>query len=166
MSNETHCIGCRRPQATLSCDHCGEPLCKSCAHFLAEDTFSFMTKVPAELQHTRYCPSCQGSVVEPALEDYREKIALAENCYFFFLTQRRALPELKRSKDKVKVENCVDRNETKIRLAFKAVEQGFNAIVEAEIASQKVRNEGWQKSLWTGTGVPALLDAEKLERER
>lgn len=163
--SDSVCISCRRPKAVFKCGVCEEPLCKDCDQFLDAGTFSFLKTQPAELGHTHYCPSCHAGTVEPALESYEEVMERAKTVYFFFTTQKRPPPIVKKSKEKVQVAECADRDETILRLAFFAAEQGYNGIVEAEVTSEKVRNEGYQKMRWRGVGLPVTVDAEKLERE-
>jgi hypothetical protein len=163
MSDQV-CISCRRPKAVLSCEVCHEALCKSCAQFLEATTFSFYKEVPEVLTHTYYCSACHSEHVEPALESYQEIMERARSVYFFFNTQRKLVPIIKRSKESVRVESCVDRNETILRLAFLAAQQGFNGIVDAEVNSKKIRNEGYEKSEWQGVGFPAEVDAKRMER--
>src|SRR4051812_21012834 len=123
--SDTPCVACKKPKTVYSCEICEDPLCKACTQFLEEGTFSFRSELPPELGHSRYCPSCFVTQVEPELEAYREKMELAKQVYFFFKTQKRAIPVLKRAESEVEVEDCADRNETILRLAFFAVEQGF-----------------------------------------
>ena len=163
MSKAT-CSSCYRPKATFSCDVCQEPLCKDCEEFLDESTFSFLREVPEILRHTHYCRVCYDQNVAQALESYNEILERARSVYFFFKTQKRQLPIVKRSKESVRVEACEDRDETILRLAFFAAEMGFNAVIEAEVTSEKIRNQSYQKSAWQGVGVPAEVDAIKLER--
>jgi len=163
MENEV-CISCQRPKATLNCGICQEPVCKSCAEFLDASSFSFLQKVAEELTHTYYCPACHNAQVAPALESYEKVMDRARETYFFFTTQKRPLPILKKSKESIRVATCDDRNETILRLAFMAAEQGYNAVIQAEVTSEKVRNGGYVKSVWRGVGIPAQVDAEKLEK--
>ncbi len=108
--------------------------------------------------------SCFDSEVQPALENYRELIEQARSVFIFFTTQKKAIPLIKKSKEKVVVEACDDRDETILRLAFQAAQQGYNAVIETEVVAQKIRNEGYQKSVWRGVGVPAQVNAERMER--
>jgi hypothetical protein len=163
MSKEI-CISCRQPKASLNCELCEEALCSKCDQFLEEKTFSFLGTVPPELSHTHYCTSCYTNTIEPALESYNEVMERAKLMYFFFDTQRKPIPVTKRAKDKIHVENCPDRDETILRLAFMAAQQKYSAVIEAEITSKKVRMEGWQTTVWQGTAVPAFVDVEKLQR--
>lgn len=163
-SEQTECINCRRPKSTLQCGVCEEPVCKSCGLFLASDTFAFQPKVSEVLRHSHYCPACHQEHVEPALAEYEDKMARAKEMYFFFNTQRSLLPVLKKATNPIRVENCEDRDETVLRLAFLSVDQGYNSVIEAEVVSAKVRNGGHHKHFWKGTAFPANLDLERFER--
>jgi hypothetical protein len=158
------CLSCRRPKATVECEVCFEPVCKNCEKFLDASTFSFYEFIPEPLSHTHYCPSCYDAQVAPALESYEEIMERARGAYIFFETQKKQIPLLKRSKETLKVEACEDRDETILRLAFLAAEQGFNSVVEVKVISEKVRNEGYQKTRWSGVGVAAEVDVLKMAR--
>ena len=90
--------------------------------------------------------------------------AEAREVYIFFTTQKRPLPILSKEKEQIRVLECDDRDETILRLAFLAAELGCNAVIETDVRHEKVRNAGWQKTAWRGSGFPARVDAEKLER--
>ncbi|MCM2277349.1 MAG: hypothetical protein NDJ89_04680 [Oligoflexia bacterium] len=160
--NQEACRTCRKPQPTLQCESCGAALCKSCREAGGPEAFLFYAKLPPELAHTDYCQQCYALHVEPALVIYRELMERARETYFFFETQKRALPVLRRSKELLRVENCGDRDETILRLAFQAVEKGFNSVIEAEVVSEKIRNGGHQTMRWRGKGFPAEMDVERL----
>mgnify|MGYP003350946860 CR=1 FL=1 len=162
--SEQLCGACRRPKATIQCELCKDWNCRSCAQLLSEDAFSFSRNAAPELRHSRYCQHCWQQHVEPAQADYEQKMADAREVYIFFTTQKRPVPLISREKDKIRVQECGDRDETILRLAFQAVELGCNAVVETQVDHEKVRNAGWQKTAWRGEGFPARVDAEKLER--
>jgi len=162
--SEQICGACRRPKANIQCELCEDWNCKSCAQTLAGDAFSFRTKRAPELSHTRYCQHCWQQQVEPALAEYEQKMAEAREVYIFFTTQKRPLPILSKEKEQIRVLECDDRDETILRLAFLAAELGCNAVIETDVRHEKVRNAGWQKTAWRGSGFPARVDAEKLER--
>lgn len=159
------CAACRRPKAKYACALCQASLCKDCEEFLPADTFAFQPELPENLTHTHYCQSCHDSEVRPAIEKYEETLDLARGVYVFFTTQKRQPAVLKRSQEKVQIKDCDDRDETILRLAFLAASQGYNALTETQVTAEKVRNAGYQKSRWIGSGVPAQVDAERLERE-
>lgn len=157
------CISCGKPKAVLNCELCNEPLCKKCDQILPPDTFSFHPEIPENLTHLHYCNNCHDSVVAPELETYSEVMERAKNSFVFFTTQRKETPLLRKSREVLKVENCADRDETILRLAFFAAQEGFNAIVEVEVHSEKVRNGAYQTSRWSGRGMGAQIDAKKME---
>ncbi len=111
-----------------------------------------------------YCSPCFQAKIEPALESYNEIVEKAKSVYIFFVTQRKAPPVLKKSKETIHIKECRDRDETILRLAFRAVEQGYNAVIEAEVSAKKIRNAGYQKSDWSGVGVAAEVRAETIAR--
>lgn len=117
-----------------------------------------------ELKHSYYCASCHADQVEPELESYREILARAKEVFFFFETRKNPIQVMRKSSEAVQVTDCVDRDETILRLGFMAASQGFNAIVDAVVTDEKVRNHGYQKTRWRGRGWPATVDAARLER--
>ena len=159
------CVSCRRPKASFTCDMCHEHLCKECVTYLDSTAFSFRASVSEDLKHVRYCRTCYEQKVEPELHAYNEVLEHARGVYFFFSSQRKVPPTLRRSKQVLRVDKCEDRDATILHLAFQAAELGFNAVIDAEVISTKIRNAGYQKSWWQGSGFPAQVDAEKLERE-
>ncbi len=159
------CVSCRKPnKATLLCGACEGTVCKNCAQFLENTTFAFEPKLSDELKHTYYCTSCHQEHVSPALSAYEETLQQARDIFIFFTTQKSRLPVKTKATQKIKVENCPDRDETILRIAFQAAQLGYNSVIETEVSSEKVRNAGWQKSNWKGAGLPANLDRSRLER--
>ena len=71
---------------------------------------------------------------------------------------------LKRSRDKIEVKACVDRNETILRLGFMAAELGYNAVFDAQVIATQVRDNAYQTTNWSGVGYPAIVDGERLDR--
>ncbi len=159
---EKLCATCSSSKVTAECGECHVPLCRKCARFLEEGSFSFFSKEGPELKHTWYCVDCDETILEPARATLAETREKAEDVLVFFTTQKRNPPLLGKAKSAVKVDACPDRDETILRLAYMAAEQGFNAIIEVEVESAKVRNEGWQTSVWKGTGVPAQVNPDRI----
>lgn len=163
--SETQCVSCRKPNATRSCGLCAGGVCKGCVQFVEPTTFSFLPTIPPELSHPHYCSGCYASVVEPALAEYEETMERARGVFVFFTTQKKRPTALKKAKEQVRVVACADRDETILRLAFLAAREGYNALLETEIDSKKVRNAGYQRSEWSGVAFPASVDAAKIDRE-
>jgi hypothetical protein len=114
-----------------------------------------MPVLPAPLSHSRYCGSCFSAEVSPVLEHYEETLGRAKNVLVFFKTRKRGLRVVKREKIPERVDECADRDETILRLAYIAAEKGYGALIEVDVNSKKVRNEGYQSSIWSGSGVAA-----------
>jgi hypothetical protein len=160
--SEKICISCHKPKANRTCSLCQGDLCKGCTQFLDEGAFSFLKEVPEDLRHSTYCNPCFDDRVAPSLDTYRETMESAEKIYVFFKTQKKPYPLIKKGREKVEVKSCPDRDETILRLAFFAAEQAFNAIVEVDIISEKVRNQGYEKVQYKATGFPAQIDVSKM----
>jgi hypothetical protein len=143
---------------------CHEKLCRNCTQFLEAGTFSFMSVIPPELSHSKYCSGCFAAHIETARVSYEETMEKAKNVFFFFTTQKKNPPLLKRARESISVLDCADRDETILRLAFTAVTQDFNAIIEGDVTHEKIRLGAYQTTRWKGTGVPALVDEIKMER--
>jgi len=164
MSSQT-CIACRATKAERSCGVCSESVCNGCAQFLKDETFSFRNDLAPEIKHHYYCPNCYDTHITPALEEYEEQMNQAKGVFVFFTTGKRAVPTLKKSLTWIEIKDCLDRDETIMRLAFNAVRMGYNAIINTEVKSVKSRNKAYQKSIWSGEALPVLVDADRMQRE-
>jgi hypothetical protein len=128
--------------------------------------FVSLEAVPAAQVAGRFCGRCWDAEMAPKLEAYRETLETAKQVFVFFTTQKKAIPLIRKSKVPVKVDACADRDETILRLAYDAAKDGYNAVVDVEVNAKKVNDGGSNKSaVWKGTGVPALVDEAKLDRQ-
>lgn len=132
--------------------------------FLDEDTFSFVKRVPEYLTHSTYCNPCYLTKVTPALDIYNAKIERAKGVQVFFKVQSKETRLINRDQNPVRVKECADKEETLLRLAFKAQEAGFDGIVDVDIVAEKVKSGSYQTFKFSGTGIPAYLDPKKLSR--
>jgi hypothetical protein len=151
------CLSCKGI-ANLACGLCKGSLCKSCAEFAPIGDLSFFTKLPDELSHNQYCSICYVSQIIPRIENYKQLVKRAKGIFIVEKKPREGLRILKKSVKPLIVLACADREETFLRLAFQAAELGFNAVIQAKVQSQKIRNFGYQKMEWRGTGLAADLD--------
>ena len=88
-----------------------------------------------------------------------------KSVFVFFKTQSKETRMMSRKEIQVKVENCPDREETLMRLAFLAAFGGFNTLIDVELNSEKVRNSSsYQTSNWSGSAKPTTIDASKQDR--
>lgn len=148
----------------FECLICATPLGKREVEFIDENTFLFLTALPAGLALGSYCVSCFDAHVRPEVETYQQKLDQAKNVNVFFLSQSKETRFVRRIEKPIKVENCQDREEAILRLAFLAVEANKNSLVDVDLSSTKVRNGGWQSSLWSGRAIPADIDEANLQR--
>ncbi|MBS1958253.1 MAG: hypothetical protein JST80_02155 [Bdellovibrionales bacterium] len=159
------CINCRKPKVTRTCEACDEPVCKNCLQVLDVATFAFLKNIPDELKFTNYCSGCYDVTVAPKLDEYGEILDRAKQAFVFFKTQRKEIPLIRKSREIYRVPECHDRDETILRLAFLAAQDGYNAVIDTEALSVKVRHHAYQTSKWSGSGVGAMVDGSKIERQ-
>lgn len=164
--SSSSCGSCGKSKSLLACGLCGDAVCKSCANFVEAESFSFYAQIPAELSHGVYCQSCFHATVMPAQEAYRELLERAREINVFLKNQGKETRLLKRVEKPVKVENCADREEAVLRLAFFAAQLGYNGLLDVELTSVKVREGSYQYLLWSGRGVPAAVRGDRLVRDR
>jgi hypothetical protein len=164
MESKT-CNGCRSPKVEKECELCGEWSCKKCLHFLDEANFAFWAEKAETLSKTFYCSPCYDGQVTPELERYAEQLAQARQLNVIPKDYKGRAKILKKALVDVTVKDCPDREECLLRLAFRAMELGFNAIIEMELKSEKVRMGAYQTSKWSGRARPAQIVEETLEPE-
>lgn len=160
------CISCQKTKALIQCECCQVDVCKYCAHILPEDSFSFLSQKPLELSHRIYCHSCYLNHVEERLEKYNQTLEQANHVQVYLSNQGKETRLVKRLEKPLRVENCADRNETMLRLAFFAVEKGFNTLVDVNITSKKIREGSYQKLIWSGTAVPVQMSSRQVVKDR
>lgn len=153
MENSVCCV-CQKPKATLQCGVCEESVCKNCAQFLDTEAFQLMAVVPTELKKGAYCGPCYDARIAPALEEYAENVSKAENISVFYKTQSKETRNFKRTEKPFKVMEAPDEQEVLMRLAFMAVQAGFNALIDVDIQSEKIRSGSYQTQKWSGSAIP------------
>lgn len=125
-----------------------------------------MPKVPPELTHQVYCDTCFVATLEPAQAEYEAAMARAKETIVFFKDQGKETRLIRRLEEPVHVTECADREETLLRLAFLASQKGYNAIIDIDIVSKKVRSEAYQTMVWSGSGIPVELKEKYLIKDR
>jgi hypothetical protein len=158
------CTICQKPKANFVCGVCEIPICKSCAEFVDHDSLDFLEKLPELLSYPAYCPPCFDNKVVPEIAEYDRCMELAKEVVVFYKAQGKESRSYKRTEKPIKINDCPDRNETLLRMAFRAAQGGFNALVDVEITHEKVRDEGYSKFKWHGSGIPVKDDPERLKR--
>ena len=124
-----------------------------------------MNEIPEALAHTFYCGRCHDDVLQPAFDEYNEVMERAKTCFVFFKTQRKEVPLIKKEREMLRVAECIDRDETILRLAFFAAQKDYNAVIDCLVESEKIRDGAYQTSKWYGTGTPALVDGAKIDAQ-
>ena len=127
---------------------------------MGSDFFSFLKLVPPELTHPTYCGSCFDQHVAVAKSSYLEVMALADKVVIFYKKERN-VPVSRQSKTQLQIKDCLDRDETLLRLAFFAAQQKFNAVIHVELVPEKIRINGYQRTHWHATGFPAMLEIRR-----
>jgi len=156
------CNTCRKPKVPYTCGICEENSCKAHTHFMGEGSFAFQTVVPEILKHTYYCSSCFDKHVAGPLAEYDEMMDKARNIIIYGKDQSRLTRFLKRKEDPYKVENCIDKEEAVMRMAFFAVQANFNCLIDVDLVSKKVDTGTYKKIVWSGTAVPITIDPNEI----
>jgi hypothetical protein len=165
MKNSADCCYCFKPKATLECVSCHESVCKNCAQFVDDDSFSLLAQPPASPLPGTYCPACFAKDAEAAIDSYNRTANLAKDVYVFFNNQGKETRLLKRAEDPVRIEDRDDRDEALLCLAFQAVHSGFDALVDVELIGKKVgESTNYRKLKWDGIGMPAHYNEKKIGR--
>lgn len=155
------CAFCKS-KARLSCGVCASALCRTCAQFLEKNSFHLLEpNIPANLTHETYCGKCFIEHVAPALNEYETTLENARSLLVFTRSRGDETRVVRSSEKKISVADCADEKETLLKLAFVASKKKFNALLDVEFSSRKIRNGGYQTSLWNGSGIPARVDASK-----
>ena len=155
---EKLCAICRSPRVESTCGICAAPLCRKCRIFLEEDAFE-LAEGPrhAELKHSYYCGSCYDEKVEPFKTEYEATLEQAKAVNVIFAGSKSHIRVIRKAIRAIEIKGSRDRDETILKLAFQAARAGYNSLIDVEISSQKLRNQGWQTSTWTGRGIPAEI---------
>ncbi|WP_413613263.1 hypothetical protein [Bdellovibrio sp. HCB-110] len=161
---ENSCCSCFSAKAPLECGICKSAVCKKCAQFLEEDSFSFLAKIPQDLSFNVYCPQCFDAKVAPELDSYNDTMERAKSIMVFFKDQGKESRLMSRKEPPVQVVDCADREETLLRLAFFAAKANYNGLVDAELTSKKIREGSYQTHKWSGTAIPTHIDPKKVNR--
>jgi len=149
------CSFCNKKKTEIICDACEQATCKKCSYFIDEDTVEFLSLLPERLVHKTFCPECFHGQVGTEVEKFNAILDLAQNIDVFDKKQTKETRLMKRSEKPLLVNECDDRNETLMRLAFLAAQKGFNTLLDVDISSKRISAGGSRtKQLWSGRGIP------------
>jgi hypothetical protein len=152
------CSSCKKPKAQYSCGICQEAICKSCGQFIGEETFSFLRKIPGELSHSIYCNHCYSDKVSDALAEYEVTMEKARDVIIFTKAETKKTGHLKRKEEPYRVEDCEDEDETVMRLAFFAVQDGHNCLLDVNITQRKIIIGSHKKTVFSATAIPISIN--------
>ena len=156
------CKTCRKPKANYHCGICQEASCKACNHFIGEDTFSFLKKVPQNLTHLNYCSPCFDEIVSTPLNDYNAMMEKARDIIIYSKEQSKITRFLKRKETPYHVENCEDEEEAVMRMSFRAAEAGFNCLIDLQFVTKKIVVGSHKKTMYAATAVPITIDPNEI----
>jgi len=151
------CASCQKTGVNFKCGICGSDLCKACVEIINEDQFSFLEIIPADLCHTSYCDSCYQEKVHYEIQSYNSIIEQAKNVSVYDKTQGKETRWMSRKEKPIRINNCLDKEEALLRLAFLTVKRNFNTLIDVEVAFKKEKINGYQRSIWTATGIPVQI---------
>lgn len=158
MNTALLCKTCKKPKAPYQCGLCEDHICKNCAQFLGEEAFDFLAKVPAELKHQCYCYNCFDDKVSGPLNEYNGMMEQAKEIIIYGKDQTRLTRFLKRKEDPYKVDDCVDREQAVMKMAFMAVQNKFNCLIDVDLVKKLATVGTYKKAVWSGTAVPITID--------
>ena len=162
MSNSSICISCRKPKAETDCGVCGEGICRKCRLFQPEGSFSYWSEPLApELTHVNYCGGCFDAHVGPFKARYDELMDAARKINVFYKDSNSLFRIIRKSVRMLEVSEVTDRDDLVMRMAFMTAIAGYNSLVDVEISSKKVRNEGYQTQVWSGRGWSADIKSKE-----
>lgn len=159
---KTVCSICQSPKGAIACGVCTDVVCKSCAQFIDDESFQLLQPLPEVLSHAAYCPTCFDQNVASELESYNQTLEQAKEVLVFTKSQSKETRLIKRKESTLKVVDCADYDETIMRLAFRAAQGKFNAIVDVDLTSQKFKDGSYQTTKWTGTAIPVQMKPGKI----
>lgn len=162
MSETEFCKTCRKPKAPFVCGLCECHTCKSCAHFLGEDSFSYLKVVPKDLKHTIYCGQCFADKISDTYNEYQDNLEKAKNIIIYSKDQSKLTRFLKRKQDPYVVEDCEDEQEAIMRMSFFAVQENYNALIDIVIKHKKIIVGSHKKTVYSGTAVPITIDPDSI----
>lgn len=160
------CCSCLKSQPQLQCCSCTEAVCKKCAQFISQDTFSCLTSMPEGLLIGTYCPACYDQKALPLVQEYETTLEAAHDVHIFFRGQgqeRRAM-FLRKNEAPIHVSDCIDQDDALMKLAFIAAKNNFNTIIETEVASKKIHDGSYTLLKWHGSAIPCHGDLTRLNR--
>lgn len=159
MTNEI-CKNCKGPRAKYECGVCKECTCKKCTQFIAED-FIYLDKIPDNLSHPHYCPTCFDEYVANEVHDYQLSVEAAKEVIVFTKDQSKVTRLMNRKAEPIKVSDCEDEKTALIKMSFQAVKKGYNALIDVEFKNKKIINGSHKKIIVDAVAIPTSVDKNR-----
>ncbi len=158
------CSKCKEGKAVSKCGLCDSSICKACRETLSPKAFELLEKIPADLTHSAYCGACYEQKVAVELAEYERLAALAQEVYFQSNKYRGNQHILSKHSKTISIPKCDDRRQLILMLAYQAAKLNYNAIVAADIRSQRIYADGgYGHYEWSGSAVPANINGALFE---
>lgn len=113
-----------------------------------------------------YCQACFQAKVASEAEAYERTMELARDIDVYFKDQGKETRLIRRDADPFIIKECHDRDELILRLAFLTALNGFNTLIDVDVTGRKVRDGSFQKTIYSGLGVPANARPEHVVKDR
>ncbi len=111
--------------------------------------------LPDDLKNKTFCTNCYNQGVGERITEYFDVVEKAKKVNVFSKIQSKETRRIKRTQPPVKVDDCNDREEALLKLAFLAAEKGFDTLVDVDLKSKKVgEGKTYKKLVWSGVGIP------------
>lgn len=148
------CLTCSSKKTAIQCSKCIEPSCKKCSFFIDEEEFFHLELLPDEIQGKTFCTACYHETVYGVLENSRELLERAKNVDVYGKEQGSETGLIKRIEKPIVIKDADDKEETLLRMAFYAVQKGYDTLVDVKIESKKTGVGTYKKLIWDGYAVP------------
>ena len=133
---------------------------------MSPEDFQYMMNPPEETKHPVYCSGCFATVMTEKIDQYNQNLEKAKQVAVFGKSQGKETRFIKRFETPIVINDCSDESDITLRLAFRAVELNYDALIDVDVTSKKIRNGSYQTSTWSGTAIPVKLDRDKLMKDR
>ena len=148
----------------IKCVSCEVEVKKNLTEIIHDDTFAFLSNPPS-IPFGIYCIPCFEAKVRTHIDNYNDLLDKAKNVNLYYVAQSKESRFVRRKEKPIHISDARSREDAILLLAFRAVELGFNAIVDVELNSKKIRNGGWHYSVWDATAIPTNIDESYLNRK-
>ena len=166
-TQKKQCSFCSSYKNTMDCSHCQDVCCKACLTFVETDQdFQFDSELSNKHKNQSYCPTCSAQVLATDLNLYEDTLQRAKEILVFDISQSKETRLLSRKEKPIKIFNEQDRQVITLKMAYKAAQLGFNAIIDCDIKAKKIRDGSYQTTAYDGSCIPTQVSDNKLIKDR